>query len=524
MAPLLELREICKRFGGVRAVVDADLEIATGEVHGLVGENGAGKSTLSKIIAGVHPPDAGEVLVDGEAVRFHSPRDALNAGIATIAQEIALVPRGTVEENVLLGIEPNQAGVVQRRALRRRLEELEARVAFGLAPEARVGSLRTADQQKVEIMRAIARDARLIVMDEPTAALTRDESERLLETIRRLAAAGTSVLLVSHHLDEVLGVCSVVTVMRDGRIVRTGRAEEETPGTLVNAMIGREMTLEYPPKRPPGADAEVVLEARGLTRGRALDDVSLTVRAGEIVGLAGLVGSGRTEVARALFGADRLDAGDVLLDGRPVRIRGPRQAARLGIAMLPESRKEQGLVMMRSVRENVTLSSLDDYARAGVVSLRRERARADELSRELGIRTPSVDAPVTTLSGGNQQKVLFGKWLARPPRVLIADEPTRGVDVGAKRQIHELILGLAEGGMAVLLISSELEEVLGLAHTVLVMRRGRVVARYDHEEATMERVMSAAFAAERDEEASEAVTSAERSGGEAFGRDSREAR
>jgi ABC-type sugar transport system ATPase subunit len=493
--PLLELRGVSKRFGGVRAVVDATVSLAASSVHGLVGENGAGKSTLSKIIAGVHAPDEGEVLVDGRDVRFHSPRDALATGIVTIAQEIALVPRGTVEENVLLGIEPNQGGVLRRRALRRRFEQVEQRVAFGLDPTTRAGELRTADQQKVEIMRAIARDARLIVMDEPTAALTRDESARLLGIIRQLATGGTSVLLVSHHLDEVLDVCGVVTVMRDGKIVRTGPARDETPATLVNAMIGREMTLEYPPKRPPAPDADVVLEARGLTRGSALDDVSLTVRAGEIVGLAGLVGSGRTEVARALFGADPIDAGEVLLDGRPVRVRGPRQAARMGIAMLPESRKEQGLVMMRAVRENVTLATLDDFATGGIVSRRHERARTRELSSELAIRTASVDAPVSTLSGGNQQKVLFAKWLVRPPRVLVADEPTRGVDVGAKRQIHELIIDLAERGMAVLLISSELEEVLGLAHRVLVMRGGRVVAEYDGQGATMQRVMSSAFAA-----------------------------
>jgi ABC-type sugar transport system ATPase subunit len=501
MAPLLELRDVSKRFGGVRAVVGADLELAPGEIHGLVGENGAGKSTLSKIIAGVHHPDAGELLVDGEPRSFGAPREALAAGIATIAQEIALVPRGTVEENVLLGIEPNQVGIVRRREVRRRFEALESQVEFGLAPDARVGALRTAEQQKVEIMRAIAREARLIVMDEPTAALTVDESERLLEIIRRLSVRGTAVLLVSHHLEEVLAVCSRVTVMRDGHVVRTRAAEEETPATLVNAMIGREMTLEYPPKRPPRPDADVVLEARGLTRGRALTDVSLSVRAGEIVGLAGLVGSGRTEVARAIFGADPVDAGEVWLDGRPVRLRGPRQAARHGIAMLPESRKEQGLVMMRSVRENLLLPTLGDYARTGVVMPGRERARAGQLSRDLGIRTPSLDAPVTTLSGGNQQKVLFGKWLARPPRVLIADEPTRGVDVGAKRQIHELLIELAAQGMAVLLISSELEEVLGLAHTVMVMRRGRIVAAYEGEEATMQRVMSAAFAAEEQEEA-----------------------
>jgi rhamnose transport system ATP-binding protein len=344
-------------------------------------------------------------------------------------------------------------------------------------------------------MRAIARDARLIVMDEPTAALTRDESARLLETIRQLAAGGTSGLLVSHYLEEVLDVCNVVTVMRDGRIVRTGPAAEETPASLVSAMIGREMTLEYPPKRPPAADTEVVLEARGLTRAGALDDVSLTVRAGEIVGLAGLVGSGRTEVARAVFGADPLDSGAVVLGGRPVRIRGPRQAARLGIAMLPESRKEEGLVMIRSVRENVTLATLDDFATGGVVNPRREAARTRELAGNLAIRAPSVDASVSTLSGGNQQKVLFAKWLVRPPRVLVADEPTRGVDIGAKRQIHELIIDLAARGMAVLLISSELEEVLGLAHRVLVMRRGGIVAEYTAEEATMERVMSSAFAA-----------------------------
>jgi simple sugar transport system ATP-binding protein/ribose transport system ATP-binding protein len=494
--PLLELRHVSKRFGGVRAVIDATVAFAPAGVHGLVGENGAGKSTLAKIIAGVHSPDEGELVVDGAEVRFHSPRDALAVGIVTIAQEIALVPRATVEENVLLGIEPNQGGVLRRRALRQRFDEINERVAFGLNAGARVGELRTADQQKVEIMRAIARDARLIVMDEPTAALTRDESERLLEIIRQLAARGTAVLLVSHHLDEVLDVCGVVTVMRDGRIVRTGPAADETPRTLVSAMIGREMTLEFPPRRPPAAGADVVLEARGLTRAGALDDVSLTVRAGEIVGLAGLVGSGRTEVARALFGADPLEAGEVRLDGRPVRVRGPRQAARLGIAMLPESRKEQGLVMMRSVRENTTLSTLEDFATAGVVNRRRERARARELSDELAIRTASLDASVSTLSGGNQQKVLFAKWLVRAPRVLIADEPTRGVDVGAKRQIHELIMDLAERGMAVLLISSELEEVLGLAHRVYVMRGGRVVAEYDGEDATVDSVMSAAFATE----------------------------
>jgi len=496
---LVEVRGASKSFGGVHAVVDASVSFAPASVHGLVGENGAGKSTLSKIISGVYGPDEGELLVDDEAVRFHSPRDALAAGIATIAQEIALVPRATVEENVMLGIESRTAGVVRRGDIRRRFNALNERTGFRLQPTARVGSLRTAEQQKVEILRAIARDARMIVMDEPTAALTRDESERLLAIIRQLAGGGTAILLISHYLDEVLDVCETVTVMRNGRIVRTAQAAEETPQSLVNAMVGREITLEYPPKKLVPRDAPVVLEVRGLARGRELEDISFEIRAGEILGLAGLVGSGRTEVARAVFGADRVDAGEIEVEGKPVKIRGPRQAARHGIAMLPESRKEQGLVMIRSVRENVTLATLDQFAEAGLVNGRRERAATRRLASDLAIRTPSVDAPVVTLSGGNQQKVLFAKWLVRTPRVLVADEPTRGVDVGAKRQIHDLIAELAEQGLAVLLISSELEEVLGLAHRVLVMRRGRIVAEYDSEQATMDRVMAAAFATERRE-------------------------
>jgi ABC-type sugar transport system ATPase subunit len=492
--PLLEAHEISKRFGGVRAVVDASITIAPGSVHGLVGENGAGKSTLAKVLVGIYQPDSGDLFVNGQRVTFHSPRDALAAGIATIAQEIALVPARTVEENVLLGLEPSVAGFLRGREQHRRFVELNERTRLGLRGGAVVGELRTAEQQKVEILRAIARDAHLIVMDEPTAALTRNESEHLLEIIRELARAGTSIVLISHDLNEVLSVSDVVTVMRNGRIVRTARASEETEAGLVAGMVGREVTLTFPPKQPPPADAPVVLEAQGLSRRGVLEDVSLSIRVGEILGLAGLVGSGRTEVARAVFGADAVDEGNVLVDGRPVRVRGPRQAARLGIAMLPESRKEQGLVMIRPVRENVTLATLPEFAYAGVVIRYRERRRTRELIRDLDVRGASIDAPVVTLSGGNQQKALFAKWLVRRPRVLIADEPTRGVDIGAKHQIYELIVRLAAEGMAILLISSELEEVLGLAHRVLVMRRGRIVAELDHEQATMDRVVSAAFA------------------------------
>ncbi|HWE81921.1 MAG TPA: sugar ABC transporter ATP-binding protein, partial [Gaiellaceae bacterium] len=385
--------------------------------------------------------------------------------------------------------------VLRSRELRHRFDELNEQTGFRLDAQAVVRTLRTADQQKVEILRAIARDARLLLMDEPTAALTRDETERLLETVRALAAEGTAVVLVSHYLEEILGICDTVTSMRNGRLIRTAPAKEETPATLVSAMIGREMSLEFPPKIPAPHDAPVVLEVRGLSRGRELQDVSLTVRAGEIVGLAGLVGSGRTEVARAIFGADRFDAGELLFEGKPVRVKGPRHASRLGIAMLPESRKEQGLFMIRPIRENISIVDMHAIARAGVVDRRAEGRRTGALAQDLDVRTSSQEAMVTTLSGGNQQKVLFAKWLFRRPKLLIADEPTRGVDVGAKRQIHELLIRLAEAGMAVLLISSEIEEVLGLAHRVLVMRAGRLVGEFEGDAATDEAVMTAAFTA-----------------------------
>jgi rhamnose transport system ATP-binding protein len=344
-------------------------------VHGLVGENGAGKSTLGKLIAGALVPDAGELVLDGEPVRFNSPREALGVGIALIAQEIALVPKATVEENVLLGIEPNSGGLVQRRRQRHRFDELNDRTGFGLSPTARVESLRVAERQKVEILRAIARNARLIVMDEPTAALTRDESERMIQVVRRLSASGTSVVFVSHYLDEVLSVCDTVTVMRNGRVVRTASVAHENEQTLVHAMVGREVTLEYPEKTPPPESAPVVLEVERLRRVGLLEDISLSLRAGEIVGIAGLVGNGRTELMRAVIGVDRVDGGDVLLDGKPIRLRGPRQAARHGLVMLPEDRKQQGLVMIRPVRENLTLPSLGDVATSGFLRKRREEAR-----------------------------------------------------------------------------------------------------------------------------------------------------
>jgi len=481
----------------VRALSDVDLRIARQSIHALVGENGAGKSTLAKILAGVVRPDDGELLVDGRTVAYRSPRDALVDGITIITQEPTLVPHRSVIENVFLGVESSAGGVVDERGNARRFARLVSDTGIELPPRRLARSLRVADQQKVEILRAIVRNARLIVMDEPTSALTLDESDRLFGLVRRLQEFGTTIVYVSHFLDEVLEVAETVTVLRDGRVVRTAQAAEETPQRLVSAMLGRSVDLTFPDKEPPPPDSPVVLSARGLSRPPAIRDVSLDVRAGEIVGLAGLVGSGRSEVARALFGADRLDAGTVELEGKPFRIRSPRAAIRRGVVMLPEDRKSQGLLMLRSILDNVTLPHLDSVSKAGVVSTQAERRQAGELVESLDVRTRSKKARVSTLSGGNQQKVLFARWLFRTPKVFIADEPTRGVDVGAKLAIYNLIHDLAKEGIAVLLISSEHEELLGLAHRILVMRAGRVVAEFDGESISEDAVLHAAFATER---------------------------
>jgi ABC-type sugar transport system ATPase subunit len=495
--PHVELRGISKRFGGVRALSEVDLTIARQSIHALVGENGAGKSTLGKILAGVYRPDEGELVVDGETVAYRSPRDALVDGITIITQEPTLVPHRSVLENVFLGVESGVAGVVDDRATARRFAKLVADTGIQLAPRRLARTLRVADQQKVEILRAIVRNARLIVMDEPTSALTTDESARLFELIRRLRDLGTTIVYVTHFLAEVLELADTVTVLRDGRVVRTAPTLEETPQRLVSAMLGRSVEVTFPDKELPPADSPVVLSVRGLTRAPAVHDVSFDIRGGEIVGLAGLIGSGRSEVARAIFGADRPDAGTVAIGGKPLRARVPRHAIRRGVVMLPEDRKTQGLLMLRSILDNVTLPHLDDVTRLGVLDMLAERREAGELVSSLEVRARSPRAPVSTLSGGNQQRVLFARWLFRTPKVFIADEPTRGVDVGAKLAIYELIHGLARQGIAVLLISSEHEEVLGLAHRVLVMRAGRIVAEFDHETMSEDAVLHAAFATGR---------------------------
>jgi ABC-type sugar transport system ATPase subunit len=489
-----ELRDVSKRFGGVHALSGVTLKIDPGSIHALVGENGAGKSTLGKILAGVHRPDDGELVVSGRKVDYRSARDALADGITIIAQEPTLVPHRSVLENVFLGVENARAGVVERRRLARRYRSLVEGTGIELPPQRLARTLRVADQQKVEILRAIARNARLIVMDEPSSALTRDEAERLFELVRRLRDGGTTIVYVSHFLAEVLELAETVTVLRDGRVVRTSPARRETPELLVTAMLGRTVGLAFPDKVPPPADAPVVLSVRNLSRPPVVNDVSLEIRAGEIVGLAGLIGSGRSEVARAIFAADRSSSTSIEVAGRPLKARSPREAIRQGIVMVPEDRKGQGLLMLRSIVENITLPHLGDVSRGGVMEPQAESRRAGELIKRLDVRTRSARARVDTLSGGNQQKVLFAKWMFRRPHVFIADEPTRGVDVGAKRAIYELIRSLAAEGIGVLMISSEHEEVLGLAHRVLVMRNGRIVAEFDDETMSEDAVLHAAFA------------------------------
>ncbi len=494
---LLELRNVSKRFGGVQALSGVDLSIERGEVHGLVGENGAGKSTLGKLLAGVHRPDAGEILVDGRVVHYRSPVDALADGLTIIAQELALVSRLSVLDNVFLGVESARWGVVDRAALRRRYAEL-ARLGFDVPAETPVARLSVAQQQKVEILRAIARNARLIVMDEPTASLTATETSRLLDIVRALRDQGTTIILVSHYLDDVLAVCDTITVLRDGHLVKTAPARTESPRSLVTAMVGRQVDMTFPPRQHPPAGAPVLFEARGITLAQLVTDVSLTVRRGEIVGLAGLIGSGRSETARAIFGAEKLIAGSMRLDGATIAIKGPRDAINHGIALLPEDRKHAGLVMGRSLVDNVTLPHLRHVSTNGIIDQAVERVSANDVLKRLDVRAGSVRQPVRTLSGGNQQKTLFSKWLYRPPVLLIADEPTRGVDVGAKRSIYELLVALARQGLGILLISSELEEVIGLAHRIYVMRAGHVVAEVDPEKVGAEYILHLAFGGQQD--------------------------
>jgi ABC-type sugar transport system ATPase subunit len=500
-APLVEVQDLSKAFAGARALDGVTLDIAAGEVHALCGENGAGKSTLIKALAGSHRPDGGAVRVDGRPLPPGDVRASEAAGIAVIYQESVAFPHLSAAENVFVGREPRRLGglLLDRRGMRRDARALLLRLGEpGIDVDVPVARLTPAQRQMVGIARALSHRCRLLIMDEPTASLSARETEVLFRIIRQLRADGVSVLYVSHRMEEIFDLADRVTVLRDGRHVATRPIAEVTTAELIRLMVGREVDLlrrEHAESTEDAAQspAPVLLDVRGLTRAGSFEDVSLAVRAGEVVGLAGLVGAGRSEVVQAVFGADGYDAGTVEVCGSPLPPRSVRAAVRRGLALVPEDRQHLGLVLPMSVAANLTMCVSRALARWGLRRGRAERALVGRLMHDLQVRAPGPGVPAEALSGGNQQKLVLGKWLATRPRVLMLDEPTRGVDVGAKAEIHRLIRELTRGGMATLVISSELPEVLALCDRIVVMREGRIAGELRGDGATQEQVLALAL-------------------------------
>ncbi|WP_432172098.1 sugar ABC transporter ATP-binding protein [Streptomyces sp. Tue6028] len=496
---LLRIEGIRKTFPGVVALDSVDFDLRRGEVHVLLGENGAGKSTLIKMLSGAYHPDAGRVLVDGEEVRIHGAQDSERLGIATIYQEFNLVPDLTVAENIFLGRQPRRFGMIDRKTMEADAAELLRRVGVNVSPRARVRELGIARLQMVEIAKALSLRARVLIMDEPTAVLTSEEVEKLFAIVRALREDGVGIVFITHHLEEIAALGDRVTVIRDGKSV--GQVPASTPeDELVRLMVGRSIEQQYPRVRPVSGDGAgdgaaadgALLTVEGLTRDGVFHDVSFEVRAGEVVGIAGLVGAGRTEVARAVFGADPYDKGAVKVAGAALRRHDVNAAMGAGIGLVPEDRKGQGLLLDASVEENLGLVTLRAATHGGLVDLKGQRSAAARIAEQLGVRMAGLGQHVRTLSGGNQQKVVIGKWLLAETRVLILDEPTRGIDVGAKVEIYQLVNELTAAGAAVLMISSDLPEVLGMSDRVLVMAQGRIAGELSADEATQDSVMALA--------------------------------
>jgi rhamnose transport system ATP-binding protein len=485
-----ELRGISKRFAATQALDDVSLDLLPGEVHALVGENGAGKSTLVKILAGIHQPDGGTIRLDGEPIQIQGPAQARALGIAVVHQEPRLFPDLTVAENVFIGHAPaGRLGTIDWGATRRAAQALFRQLDVQIDVGSPVRGLSMADQQLIEIAKSLSVDASVLILDEPTASLSAHEVERLFTIVRRLRDRGVSVLFVSHRLDEVFELCDRATVFRDGRHVITTATRDLTTADLVRHMVGRSVSLFPKVATPVG---EVLLEVNDLTRIGAFRDVGFSVRAGEIVGFAGLVGAGRTEVARVLFGIDQRDAGEIRLGGAPVTFANPSAAMDAGIAYLPEDRHQEGLVLDFSIAQNVTLPILARLFPRFLIRASTERTIARDYTQQFNVRMTGVNQLVGALSGGNQQKVVLAKWLASKPTILILDEPTRGIDIGAKVEVHRIISELAASGLGIILISSDLPEVLAMSDRILVLHEGRVTAEIPRDRATEERVMFAA--------------------------------
>ena len=485
---LLRMEGISKRFPGVVALDGVHLDVRPGSVHALMGENGAGKSTLMKCLIGMYRPDAGRIVLDGREIAPRNEAEGIAAGISMIHQELAAVPEMTVAENLFLGREPRVAGLfVDHQAMQRQARELFDRWEIGLDPRRTMRTLSVAQAQLVEIAKAISYESRVVVMDEPTSAIPEAEVEHLHRMIRRLRAEGRAIVYITHKMDEVFAISDDITVLRDGRWVATAPASELTRDRLIALMVGREITQLF-----PKVDAEigdVVLRVRDLNRGDLVRDVSFELRRGEILGVAGLMGAGRTEVLETLFGIHPAESGTVEVNGRPVSIRKPKDAIDAGLSLLTEDRKATGIMGVLSVRDNMLIAALPAYSPGGLLQIGRMDAAAQEQRVGLGVRTPSLDQAVANLSGGNQQKVLLSRWLLTLPDILMIDEPTRGIDVGAKAEIHRLMSQLAGAGKAIIMVSSELPEVLGMSDRVLVMHEGRIAGELTRAEATQERVL-----------------------------------
>lgn len=489
---ILRMEGIDKSFPGVKVLEGVTFELKKGEVHSLLGENGAGKSTLMKILTGVYTKDQGRILLRGKEVEISSPLQAQQMGISMIHQELNLIPNLTVAENIFIGREKNfgRYGWVNTKRMNQAAKAVLERLGLDYDPTQIVGQLSVGEQQMVEIAKALSFDAEILVMDEPTAALTDREIERLFQLVNDLREQGVGIVYISHRMEELFQICDRVTVMRDGHYIGTREMNETTMDELVKMMVGRELTDRFP--KQSSVQDEVILEVKHLSSGDDYQDISFSLRKGEVLGIAGLMGAGRTEVVRGIFGADKRDQGDIYVSGEKIKIQSPDQAIQNGIALVTEDRKDQGLVLGLSVRENIALANLKKISRNGLIKHSEEKAIVEEQIDRLKIKTPDGNQLVKSLSGGNQQKVVLAKWLETHPKVLILDEPTRGIDVGAKVEIYQLMNELTKQGIGILMISSELPELLGMSDRILVMREGRITGEFTREEAKQEDIMACA--------------------------------